>query len=73
MQASGYSSDQTPSLGTSTCLGCGPKKMKKEKKERKKKEKLEQNIQELCDNYKKYSIYSIGVAEGERERKKGNT
>ena len=25
-QASGYSSDSIPSLGTSTCCGCGPKK-----------------------------------------------
>ena len=27
-QASGYSSDWTPSLETSTCRGCGPKKTK---------------------------------------------
>ena len=26
-----YSSDWTPSLGTSICLGCGPKKTKKKK------------------------------------------
>ena len=26
VQASSYSSDSTPSLGTSICLGCGPKK-----------------------------------------------
>ena len=29
MQASGYSSDYTPSLGTSICLGGGPRKDKK--------------------------------------------
>ena len=27
-----YSSDLTPSLGTSMCHGCGPKKTKKKKK-----------------------------------------
>ena len=27
-----YSSDSTPSLETSICLGCGPKKAKKKKK-----------------------------------------
>ena len=26
VQAGSYSSDSTPSLGTSTCRGCGPKK-----------------------------------------------
>ena len=31
-QHSGCSSDSTPSLGTSTCCGCGPKKTKKKKK-----------------------------------------
>ena len=31
-QASSCSSDSTPSLGTSMCHGCGPKKQKKEKK-----------------------------------------
>ena len=30
--ASGYSSDSTPSLGTSICRGYGPKKTRKEKK-----------------------------------------
>ena len=29
-----YSSDQTPSLGTSICRGCGPKKMKAKKKKK---------------------------------------
>ena len=29
LQASGYSSDWTPSLGTSICRWCGPKKTKK--------------------------------------------
>ena len=28
VQAGSYSSDLTPSLGTSLCLGCGPKKQK---------------------------------------------
>jgi len=31
--ASGYSSDLTPSLGSSICHRCGPKKAKKEEKE----------------------------------------
>ena len=31
VQASGYSFNSTPSLGTSICLGCGPKKQKKKK------------------------------------------
>ena len=30
--AGSYSSDLTPSLGTSICSGCGPKKSKKKKK-----------------------------------------
>ena len=29
VEASSYSSDLTPSLGTSMCCGCGPKKKKK--------------------------------------------
>ena len=35
-QAGGYSSDQTPSLGASTCRGCGPRKKQKDKKKKKK-------------------------------------
>ena len=35
--AGGYSSDWTPSLGTSTCRGCGPGKRQKEKKKKEKK------------------------------------
>ena len=31
MEASGYSSDLTPSLGTSICLGCGPKTNKQKR------------------------------------------
>ena len=31
-QASGYSSDLTPSLGTSVCRGCSPKEQEKKKK-----------------------------------------
>ena len=31
-QAIGYSSDSTPSLGTSMYLGCGPKKTKQQQK-----------------------------------------
>ena len=33
-QACGYSSDQTPSLGTSICHGCSPRKDKKKKKKK---------------------------------------
>ena len=41
-QAGSCSSDQTPGLGTSTCLRCGLKKIKdKKKKKKKKKEKKE--------------------------------
>ena len=42
-QASGYSSDLNPSLGTSICHECGQKKRKrkKKKKERKKKKEME--------------------------------
>ena len=32
VQASSYSTNSTPSLGTSICLGFGPKKTKKKKK-----------------------------------------
>ena len=35
-QAGGYNSDWTPSLGTSMCHECGPKKKKKKKKKEKK-------------------------------------
>ena len=38
VQAGSYSLDSTPSLGTSICHGCGPKKTIKKKKERKKRE-----------------------------------
>ena len=34
-QASGYSSDWTPSLGTSICHRCGPRKDKKKRKRKK--------------------------------------
>ena len=37
--ASGYSSDSTPSLGTSICHGCSPKKFKRQKKKERKKER----------------------------------
>ena len=33
-QAGGCSSNSTPSLGTSTCRGCGPKKTEKKKKKK---------------------------------------
>ena len=33
--AGSYSSDSTPSLGTSICPGCGPQKTKKKKKKKK--------------------------------------
>ena len=36
MEAGSYSSDSTPSLGTSICCRCGPKKAKKKKKKKKK-------------------------------------
>ena len=39
-QASSYSSNSTPSLGTSICCKCSPKKIKKKKK---KKVKLDEN------------------------------
>ena len=35
VQASSYSSDSTPSLGTSICCRCGPKKTKRPKKKKK--------------------------------------
>ena len=34
VQASGYSSDSTPSLGTSICHGCSPRKDKNKKIEK---------------------------------------
>ena len=45
-EASGYSSDSTPSLGTSICSGCGPRKTKKKKKKEVLKFKL--NSAEFC-------------------------
>ena len=35
VEAGGSSSDSTPSLGTSTCLGCGPKEGQKKTREKK--------------------------------------
>ena len=35
-QAGGYSSDLNPSLGTSICHRCGPKKVKRQKRKEKK-------------------------------------
>ena len=37
--AGSYSSDSVPSLGTSICRGCGPKKTKDQKKKKKEREK----------------------------------
>ena len=39
-QVSSYSFHLTPTLGTSICCGCSPKKQKKKKKKKKKKESL---------------------------------
>ena len=38
VQAAGYSSDSTPSLGTSICRKCSPKKTKRQKKRKNKKQ-----------------------------------
>ena len=35
LEPSSYSSDSTPSLGTSICRECGPKKTKKKKEKKK--------------------------------------
>ena len=45
-QASGYSFDQTPSLGTSICCKCGSKKTEKTKKKKKKKKSISSSHQE---------------------------
>ena len=61
-KAGGYSSDWTPSLGTSTCPRCGPKKTKRQKKKKefgirgKNLEQVEENAdltvtQFLCFSY----------------------
>ena len=42
-QTGGYSSDLTPSLGTSICHGSSPRKGKKTKKKKKEKKKRKQN------------------------------
>ena len=49
-QASGYSSDQTPSLGTSMCPRCGPKKTKKINKINKIKQSLWEFLSWLSGN-----------------------
>ena len=49
-QAGSYSSDQTPSLGTSTCRGYSPRKTKRPKKKKKKKERKEK--EEISTNTK---------------------
>ena len=48
-QASGYSSDQTPGLGTSICRGCSPKKTKdKTNKQKNRIRILKQNLQVMA-------------------------
>ena len=44
-EASSFGSDWTPSLGTSLCQGCGPKKTKKKKKKKKKERKKKKKKQ----------------------------
>ena len=44
VQVGSCSSDSTPSLRTSICLGCGPKKTKKKKKKKKEKKKTKNRI-----------------------------
>ena len=50
VQAGSYSSDSTPSVGTSINHKCGPKKQKKEKKKERKKEK-EKEKKERVDSH----------------------
>ena len=47
-QAGGYSSNSTPSLGTSICHRSGPRKGKKDQEKKKKKEKKEFGPNRLC-------------------------
>ena len=51
-----YSSDSTPSLGTSICSRCGPKKKKKEKPHLTGKET---NTERLCDLSKVVQAMSV--------------
>ena len=52
-QAGGYSSNSAPSLGTSICHECSPKKDKKKKKKKKKKKAKEQTNKkvDVMDNW----------------------
>ena len=43
-EAGVYSSDSTLSLGTSVCLGCGPKKTKKKKKKKERERERERKF-----------------------------
>ena len=69
-KAGGYSSDWTPSLGTSICHGSGPRKGKKTKK--KKKENKTTLEFPLCvsHSYASGSIPGTGMAVQQEKRKK---
>ena len=62
-QAGGYSSDWTPSLGTSICCGSGPRNSKKTKKKKKKK-MWKKNIPIFIKKYKKANKIYIKEIKG---------
>ena len=46
-KAGGYSSDLTPSLGTSVCGGCGPKETRRRKRRRRKEKEKEKEKKKI--------------------------
>ena len=58
-KASGYSSNSTPSLGSSICHGSGPRNGKKKKKRKKKRNKETQVLNDTLDQTNLADIYRI--------------
>ena len=61
-KASSYSSNSTPSLGTSICHKCG---LKKKKRRRRRRVKCEDSLKDLWGIIKCYNIHIVKAPEGE--------
>ena len=58
--AGSYSSNWTPSLGTSICRGCGPKKTKRKSiREKNRKQRIIRHLMELCFLSSTGSVYYL--------------
>ena len=61
-QASGYSSDLTPSLRTSICRGSGPRNSNNNNKNKRQKKKLTQSISSLFSVFLKFKAQSLMIS-----------